>query len=310
MTVVRELHLRYRPKTFKEVVGQKDAIRTLSSMGKSGSIPHLLLFTGPSGCGKTTLSRIVAGKLKCDSLDFVEINAANNRGIEMVRDIQSRVRAAPMAGPCRVWLIDEAHAMTGDAQSAFLKLLEEPPDHVYFMLATTNPEKLKNTIRTRSTEVKCKSVSVRDLSGLVLGVAEEEGRSVDDTVAAKIASVAEGSPRKAMVLLQAVIGMDDVDRQLDAIEAAESTKHSIDLARALLSDKSTWDVIAGILQEMDDDVETVRWSVMGYCRKILLGSGKKGKARAALIIEEFSDNLYDSKSAGLAVRCWNIFSGE
>jgi DNA polymerase-3 subunit gamma/tau len=164
----REFHLSQRPTTFGEVVGQPRAVAQLTQMGRDDRRPHLLLFVGPSGCGKTTLARIVRRKLRCGEADFMEVNAANNRGIDMVRDIEQRIGLAPIDGDCRVWLIDEAHALTPDAQGAFLKILEEPPSHVYFMLATTDPQKLKPTIRTRATEIVVYPVPPDDLAGLCL----------------------------------------------------------------------------------------------------------------------------------------------
>src|SRR5690606_3369465 len=110
-----------------------------------GDIPHAMLFTGPSGCGKTTLARILRVKLRCSDNDFQEINAADFRGIDSIRSMRQQVGAAPLGGDSRIWLIDEAHSMTADAQNAFLKLLEDTPRHVYFFLATTDPQKLKKT---------------------------------------------------------------------------------------------------------------------------------------------------------------------
>ena len=136
-----ELYRKYRPTSFKQVVGQEEAIRTLTELGKRKAIPHAILFTGPSGVGKTTLARILQRKLKCVGNDFVEMNAANDRGVGIIRSIQNKVGLAPMLGSCRIWLMDEAHQLTSDAQSAFLKLLEDTPSHVYFMLATTDPQK-------------------------------------------------------------------------------------------------------------------------------------------------------------------------
>lgn len=115
------LYQAYRPRTFDEVVGNKEAIRTLESFIKRdiSEVPHAFLFSGPSGCGKTTLARILAKKLGCSDANFVEIDSADFRGIDTIREIRRQMRLAPVGGgSCRVWLIDECHKLTGDAQSA------------------------------------------------------------------------------------------------------------------------------------------------------------------------------------------------
>jgi len=204
----KELYKKYRPKDFEGVVGQTDALKSLQQMAKNKKIPHALLFTGPSGCGKTTLARIVRRELGCGKHDFSEVNCADFRGIDMVRDIRSRMMQAPISGSCRVWLIDEAHRLTGDAMDAFLKILEDTPDHVYFMLATTNPQKLLKTVRTRCTEISVKSLSNKDIVKLVTDVAKKEGKTLPKEVAKKIADKCEGSARQALVLLHQIIDLE------------------------------------------------------------------------------------------------------
>jgi len=142
-----ELYRKYRPTKFSQVLGQREAIATLANMGKRRAVPHCLLFTGPSGVGKTTLIRILREKLGCKEHDYVEINAAEARGIDTIRDIQRRLTLSPLSGRCRVWAIDECHRLTTDAQSALLKILEDTPPTAYFMLATTEPNKLLTTER-------------------------------------------------------------------------------------------------------------------------------------------------------------------
>lgn len=298
---MRELHLEARPQSLKEVVGQDDACRQLAGLGASGNMPHCLLFTGNSGTGKTTLARIVRLKLGCGDADFVEINASENRGIEMVRDIQSRIGLAPIDGKCRVWLIDECQACTPDAQGAFLKLLEEPPNHVYFMLATTNPEKLRAAIRTRCTEIKLKELTPEQIKTLVASISEKYGCPVSDVVMDKIAEVAEGSARKALVLLQQVSGMSDESTQIRTLENAEAKQAAIEIARALLA-KKPWGTIAGLIKNCDEEPESIRWMMMSYFTSVAL-SGKDA-GRCVDILEEFRDNYYDTKKAGLVISCY------
>lgn len=297
----REMHLEERPTAFKQVVGQDGAVAQLQALGKSPEgMPHCILFTGPSGCGKTTLARIVRRKLKCSDADFCEVNAADNRGIEMVRAIQGRVGLSPMDGESRVWLIDEAHALTSDAQGAFLKLLEEPPSHVYFMLATTNPEKLKPTIKTRCTTITVQAISEADLMGLVQRIGEERGTPLYGSVAAKLAEVAEGSARKALVLLQQVIGIEGEQKQIDVLQKADVKAAAFEIAKALQSG-AKWPKVAALLRECDEDPEGIRWMILSYFSKVALG-GDGG--RAVAILEEFQENYFDTKKAGLIINCY------
>lgn len=309
MTDAPELYRKYRPEKFSDIVGQDDAIAALKDMGRRNAVPHCLLFTGPSGTGKTTAARILRRKLGCGDADFVEVNAAKERGIEMVRAVDQRKGLAPISGRCRVWLIDECHALTSDAQSALLKMLEDTPGHAYFMLATTHPQKLHSTIITRSTEIKFKGLGLECLRALVDRTAAAEGGTLDEDVRDKLVEAADGSARKALVLLHAVIGIADPDEQRAAISAGDFRAASIDLARALFKYNATWGDVAPMLAALEEDPEQVRHHVMGYARAILLKGGK-GAARAAAVISEFRYNFFDSKAAGLALACWDLLRAE
>jgi DNA polymerase-3 subunit gamma/tau len=143
-----ELYLKHRPSLFKQVIGQDDAVNVLQQLLKGDRFPHALLLSGPSGCGKTTLARICRDKLECTGADFQELNGADTRGIDTIREIRSHLNLRPMHGKCRIWYIDEAHKLSNDAQNALLKMLEDTPTTAYFMLATTEPNKLiKRSLR-------------------------------------------------------------------------------------------------------------------------------------------------------------------
>ncbi len=304
--MTRELHITRRPASYNDVIGQAEAVQQLKAMGRAGTMPHCLLFTGPSGCGKTTLARITRRKLKCGDADFHELNCAQQRGIDMVREIQSRVGLAPMDGAARVWLIDEAHQLTADAQGAFLKLLEEPPAHVYFMLATTNPEKLKNTIRTRCTEIKVRALTDSKMTAMCGAIAEEHtGELLSGPVAGALCAAAEGSARKGLVLLQQIIGIPDDEGRLAVLERGEANAEAIQIARALMNPRTTWAAMAKTLKDITEEPEGLRWMVLAYATSVALGGGKQA-ARAAIIIEEFSENYFDTKRAGLVLSCYNV----
>ncbi len=303
---MHELYKKYRPQLFKEMVGQTEAVKVLSTFVKTGKTPHTILFTGSSGAGKTTSARILTNKLGCTETDMREINCADFRGIEMVREIRSHMGLASF-GACRVYIIDEAHALSRDAQTAFLKILEDTPKHVYFFLCTTDPAKLLKTIITRCTEIRFAPVKSKDMSGLLSSIAKKEGKELTEEVIDRIVEVSEGSPRKALVVLGGVIDLESEEEQLAAVLSNDTKSKGIELARALVSPKCQWADVKGILKDLDEEPETIRYLILGYCSSILLKGGGLSK-RAHQIIVTFSFNFFDSKKAGLIAACYELCS--
>lgn len=303
---MKELYKKYRPKTLKGVVGQTSAIASLQRLVEQNKIPHALLLTGPSGCGKTTIGRILRDILGCGKTDYMEVNSADFKGIDTIREIRRMVNLSPIAGKCRIWMIDEAHKLTSDAQNALLKLLEDTPSHVYFILATTDPHKIIKTIHTRCSEVKLQALNTKELERIIQRTVDKLGKQITPEVLQEIAEAAEGSGRKALVILEQVICLDTEQEQLAAIQATTLNKDAaIDLARALVNPRADWKQVAAILKNINDEPEAVRYLVLGYCRAILLSGGPLA-SRAFTIIDIFSSNFYDSKQAGLAAACWEV----
>lgn len=201
------LYRKYRPKTFGEVVGQKDAVALLTSAIKQKKIAHAYLFCGGRGTGKTTVARIVAREIGCNDEDIIEIDAASNRGIEEIRELREAVRTAPFSSPYKVYILDEAHMLTKEAANALLKTLEEPPSHVIFILATTDPEKLPATIVSRTQKVVFNEPGIDALSEQVLYVAKEEGYTLDNDAALAIARHGKGSYRDALGILEQILAV-------------------------------------------------------------------------------------------------------
>jgi len=304
-----EMYKKYRPKTFKEIIGQTNSVKILRSKLKSKTLPHAILFSGPSGCGKTTLARIVRKALQCGMHDFTELDCADFRGIDMVRNIRTHLYQAPISGKCRIWLIDECHKMTGDAQNAFLKMLEDTPNHVYFMLATTDPQKLKTTIRTRCTEIVVKPLNSKHMNQLLNSVCSQENLRIPSEVLEKIIDNSNGSARKALVLLDQIIELKDADDMLNAIKTTSVEEQAISIARALHNPNTRWNELARVLKRIqNEDPEPIRWMILGYAKAVLLSGGNRSD-RAYLIIEAFRDHFYDSKWAGLVASCYEVIIG-
>jgi DNA polymerase-3 subunit gamma/tau len=221
------LYRRYRPQRFTDLVGQEVVARTLLNEVRSGGLAHGYLFAGVRGTGKTSTARILARAVNCEALvdgepdnvcpscleilsgaavDVLEIDAASNRGIDEMRDLRDKVRYLPAVLRRKVYIIDEAHMLTTDAWNAFLKTLEEPPPHVLFVLATTEPHKVPETVRSRVQRFDFRRVPVPAIEHLLADVSRQENEQVDADALALLATAAQGSLRDALVLLEQALG--------------------------------------------------------------------------------------------------------
>jgi len=199
------LYRKYRPTDFASVRDQEHIVTVLEGAIKKESIPHALLFSGGRGTGKTTLARIFAREIGATDVDIYEIDAASNRGIDDIRELREAVHTVPYESPYKVYIIDEVHMLTKEAFNALLKTLEEPPAHVIFILATTEEEKLLDTILSRCQVFRFRSPSRRVLASVVAEVAKEEGYTLEPAAADLVAVAADGSFRDALGITQKVL---------------------------------------------------------------------------------------------------------
>jgi DNA polymerase III subunit gamma/tau len=199
------LYRKYRPQTFAEVRDQEHIVSVLEGAIKKGEIPHALLFSGTRGTGKTTLARIFAKAIGTSAIDLYEIDAASNRGIDDIRELKEAVHTLPYESKYKVYIIDEVHMLTKEAFNALLKTLEEPPAHVVFILATTEEEKLLDTILSRCQVFRFRSPGRAVLVQIVTDVAAKEGFKLAPDAADLIAIAADGSFRDALGVTQKVI---------------------------------------------------------------------------------------------------------
>lgn len=295
------LATKYRPKLLRDFLGNEEVTKSLRTMLEREEIPHTLLFTGPSGCGKTTLARIVAARLKCSQYDFTENNAADFRGIDSVRDILRQMTLAPMSGPCRVWLLDECHQLSRDAMHALLKALEDTPKHVYFLLATTEPEKLLPTIKTRCVTFDVKPLNDNLMDVLLKTVLQKEGvDNVPQEALDQIVQDSLGSARMALSVLDGIINMEPADMLGAAKQTTAQQNASIDLCRALIG-KRPWKEIARIIQGLDQEPESVRRAVLGYASAVLL---KSGQPQAYIVLDSFRQDFFTTGKSGLTMAAY------
>lgn len=300
-----ELYKAYRPLKFDEIVGQEMAVAKVEGFVKKkpASRPRAYLFAGPRGTGKTTLARIFVNQLGIAPEDFAEVDSAQFRGVDTVRDIRRNMQLAPRAGSAMAWLLDEVHQMTPVAQDAMLKALEDGPDHVYFLLATTEPNKLISTVRSRCHLIETHELAEDELRELVLEIAEAEKVSLPDKVAKQIAVDALGSARDALVILEDIIALPPAKMLAAAKRSAEKQNEAIELCR-LMQRKASWTKVSKLLQGLQhEDPEGMRRLMLKYATSVLL---KSDDPRAFLIIDGFSEPFYNSGFAGLVGACYAV----
>ncbi len=223
---------KWRPGVFEEMVGQEHVVRTLKNAVSSGRIAHAYLFSGPRGVGKTTCARILAKSLNCtkgptptpcntcevcqsitagSSVDVFEIDGASNTGVDNVRELRENIMYMPSQGRYRVYIIDEVHMLSVPAFNALLKTLEEPPSHVIFIFATTEPHKIPSTILSRCQRFDFRRLSVREIYDHLKKISANEGISIEDDALFSIVREADGSLRDAQSLMDQVIAFAGTD---------------------------------------------------------------------------------------------------
>lgn len=231
----QSLYRAYRPQTFADVEGQEQVTKPLSEAVKAKKVGHAYLFAGSRGLGKTSVARILARELGCTERDLYEIDAASNNSVEDIRALSENIYTLPFESPHKVYILDEVHMLSKSAWNAFLKTLEEPPPYAVFVLATTELEKVPETVQSRCQVFEFKKPSRKGLAEVCVRVAKKEGYTLMPDAAELIALLAEGSYRDALSVLQKVLATSP-DKKLTRAEVEQATgapKH--ELVHALLA---------------------------------------------------------------------------
>ncbi|MGA8208450.1 MAG: DNA polymerase III subunit gamma/tau [Candidatus Dormiibacterota bacterium] len=239
-SVRQTLYLKYRPQRFAELVGQEVVATTMRNAVREGRLSHAFLFTGIRGTGKTSAARILARAINCEaleegepcgvcapcvaisqnrSLDVIEIDAATNRGIDEIRDLRERAQFLPSQFRTKVYIIDEAHMLTPEAGNAFLKTLEEPPEHACFILATTEPQRLADTVLSRCQRFDFRRIPVEAMAAHLGTICAKEGVTATPDALALVAEAGAGSLRDALSLLDRLLDLADGELSREVVEA-------------------------------------------------------------------------------------------
>ena len=293
----QSLYRKYRPQTFSDVVGQQHVVRTLQNALQTGRVAHGYLFTGTRGTAKTTVARLLAKALNCESadtyvtepcdqceacrritagncIDVVELDAASHRGVADIEEVRKAVGYGPMQHRFKVYIIDEAHQLSSDAKDAFLKTLEEPPANVVFILATTEPQSIPITIRSRCQQFDFRRGTIADISGRLRYVLGSEARQMSDGAILAVARAAEGSYRDSLSLLEQVLGFTDGVIEASDVESVLGLLEA-DHLYALTQAMATGDM-SGAIQLADEildegkDARSILRSVASHLRDLLV----------------------------------------
>lgn len=218
----QSLYRAYRPQSFKEMAGQEQVTKLLEEAIKSKKIAHAYLFAGSRGLGKTTAARILAKEIGATSNDLYEIDAASNNSVEDIRQLTEGVYTLPFESPYKVYILDEVHMLSKAAWNAFLKTLEEPPAHAVFILATTELEKVPETVQSRCQVFEFKKPTRKGLAKVCIEVAKQEGYTLEPAAAELVAMLAESSYRDALSVLQKVLASAS-GKKLSRAEVEQAT---------------------------------------------------------------------------------------
>lgn len=271
----QSLYRAYRPQSFKDVIGQDQVVKPLESQIKEGKVAHAYLFAGSRGLGKTSIARIFARELKTDERDIYELDAASNNGVDEVRALNESVHTLPFNSERKVYILDEAHMLSKGAWNALLKTLEEPPAHVVLILATTELDKVPDTVRSRCQVFSFKKPTRSGLASLVLEVGKKEGYDIEPAAADLIGMLGDGSYRDALSVLEKALGSSSektLTRE-DAEKATGAPRHALVYGlAAALSEGNAEKALATIrtVSEQGIDMPLYLALVLEYLRQVLL----------------------------------------
>lgn len=289
-----------RPKKLDDVIGNSATVGALKKLVKQtpDKRSHTILLRGPSGCGKTTLARILAGSFGSDEQGIIELNAANTRGIDTIREITANAYLPSLGGLAKTYILDESHQLTRVAQEALLKIIEDNPLHCYFILCTTEPENIIKTVRNRCSEYEVGLLSSKEIDNLLREVLVKLDMSSKDEILEGISYTCEGCPRTALVQLEQVIDIKDVNEALEIlVKGTERDANIIDLCKLLIMTpeirRKRWKQIIEKFALIDEEGERIRRSILTFLfNKLRKTEAIEDAEDITRLLTIFSQNVY------------------
>lgn len=287
----KQLHEKYRPRTFDEVIGHRSVVKSLQDRLSRGRA-QAFLFTGPAGIGKTTFGRIIARAIGCDmDSGLVEIDAGKYSGVEELRQVTDLALFKGITGDDnKVFIIDECHGLSAQAWKTLLKIVEEPPKGVYWIFCTTEAHKVPATIKSRCASYNLKPLERDDIWDLVDYVIKKEKISVSDDVLKLVVKQSKGSARQALANLEVCDGVSSLSKARELLETVDEQKNVTDLCRYLMNPQPrSWkEAMKYLTPFVDQQAEGVRIVILAYFTKALIGTiNDRTAVRCMAIMEEF-----------------------
>ena len=289
------LYRKYRPNTFEQVVGQKIVVQTLINAIKNNKLTHAYLFAGPRGTGKTSIAKILAKTINCENLngvtpcnkcvnctqfnnkqmiDIIEIDAASNNGVDEIRELKSKVNLVPNTGKYKIYIIDEVHMLTVGAFNALLKTLEEPPSHIVFVLATTEPQKIPATILSRCQRFDFKKIPAQLIFEHLKEVSKDENLNITEDAIFEIARLADGGMRDALSMLDQVSSFTSEKITINEVHEVNGTLPQVEIKKMILDlfDKNISEVLKKIDSYNNDGKNLAKLieEIMNFLKNVLL----------------------------------------
>lgn len=292
MAATDALARKYRPQNWDEVFGNEALVSMIKQKLEDDALPHTILLHGSRGCAKTTIARLIAKSLGCTESNIFEYNIGKNRKVDEMEDILNTIYLSPIvergSKKLKVYILDEFHMATSHAQNALLKDSEEPPDFVYFILCSTEPKKILDTIHSRCAQYEVKPLQAREMNEFLDCILEAEGKEISRKVQSRITINSKGIPRNALMMLETIIDIKDESLALDLVESGLEDVNILEICRILVKGGSDlWKSIASLIDRLKQDSEECRLGILGYLAKVACNDPSKAQ-RMWLIADAFS----------------------